>query len=471
MYSSFLNKLKDLENVKIFTELDTRISNKEIINAIASLKNNKASSFDQILNEMLKFGQTYIIDPLCKLFNNILSTGKFPVVWANGIIVPIFKSGEKCNPSNYREITIGSCIGKLFLKILNNRLDNFLTMHNIICPEQIGFSKDSRTSDHMFVLKTLIDKYTQQGSKHLYTCFVDFRKAFDTVWHIGLLYKLRNSGVSDLFYNVIKNMYENTLLSVKVNNIYLTDHFQSFVGVRQDDNLKPTLLKLIINDLPNIFDDSCSPVSLLTRKLHCLLYADDLVLLSESLQGLQNSLTKLSHYCDEWGLQIDISKTKSLVFNNTGRITSHKFYINNIPIENCRNYVYLGVNFSISGSFTEAKNNLYHKGLKVLFKVKKCFQGHSPKIKTILHIFDHTIKPILLNGSEIWGSFSAQKLLRQGDNYFAKVYRDLIAEKAHFKLCKYSIKVGEKATNSAVMGELGRYPLFLEVLLNMIKII
>jgi hypothetical protein len=63
----------------------------------------------------------------------------------------------------------------------------------------------------MFVLKTLIDKYTQQGSKHLYTCFVDFCKAFDTVWHIGLLYKLRNSGVSDIFHNVIKHMYENTL--------------------------------------------------------------------------------------------------------------------------------------------------------------------------------------------------------------------------------------------------------------------
>jgi hypothetical protein len=157
-------------------------------------------------------------------------------------------------------------------------------------------------------------------------------------------------------------MYENTLLSVKVNNIYLTDNFQSFVGVRQGVNLRPTLFKLFINDIPNIFDDSCSPVSLLTRKLHCLLYADDLVLLSESPQGLQNSLTKLSHYCDEWGLQINISKTKSLVFNNTGRTTSHKFYINNTPIENCRNYVYLGVTFSISGSFTEAKNNLYHEG-------------------------------------------------------------------------------------------------------------
>jgi hypothetical protein len=92
--SSFLNKLKDLENFKMFTELDTRISNKEIINAIPFLKNNKASSCDQILNETLKFGQTYIIDQLCKLFNNMLSTGKFPVVWAKGIIVPIFKSGE-----------------------------------------------------------------------------------------------------------------------------------------------------------------------------------------------------------------------------------------------------------------------------------------------------------------------------------------------------------------------------------------
>jgi hypothetical protein len=103
-----------------------------------------------------------------------------------------------------------------------------------------------------------------------------------------------------------------------------------------------------------------------------------------------------------------------------GRTTSHKFYINNTPIENCRNYVYLGVTFSTSGSFTEAKNNLYHKGLKALFKVKKCFQGHSPKIKTIFHIFDYTIKPILLYGSEIWGSFPAQKLLTQGIITFLK---------------------------------------------------
>jgi hypothetical protein len=70
-------------------------------------------------------------------------------------------------------------------------------------------------------------------------------------------------------------------------------------------------------------------------------------------------------------------------------------------------------------------------------------------------------EPILLYGSEIWGSFPATKLLTEGDNYFSNVCRDLIAEKGDFKLCKYSIKVGKKAPNSAVMGELGRYPLLI----------
>ena len=162
-----------------------------------------------------------------------------------------------------------------------------------------------------------------------------------------------------------------------MNNTYLTDNFQSFVGVRQEDNLSPTLFKLFLTFLIIVV----ALWAFWQKKIHCLLYADDLVLLSKSPQGLQNSLTKVSHYCDEWGLQINISKTKSLVFNNTGRTTSHNFYINNTPIENCRNYVYLGVTFSISGSFTEAKNNVYHKGLKALFKVNNVFKDTPQRLK------------------------------------------------------------------------------------------
>ena len=242
---------------------------------LKSLKNNKSCGFDTISNEMLKASQSYLLDSLHKVFNKVLITGVYPKLWAKGYIVPIFKCGSKDDPSNYRGITIGSCLGKLFGKILNTRLENFLNSRNIISAEQIGFCKGKRTSDHHFVLKTLIDKYTQQNSKKLYTCFIDLKKAFDTVDHNGLFYKLRKIGVSNIFYNVSKSMYTATELAVKIDAEHLTDNFMSDIGVRQGDNLGPTLFKIFINDLVNIFNDSCNPVYLESLKLNCLLYADD----------------------------------------------------------------------------------------------------------------------------------------------------------------------------------------------------
>ena len=130
-------------------------------------------------------------------------------------------------------------------------------------------------------------------------------------------------------------------------------------------------------------------------------------------------------------------------------------------VENVRKYSYLGVVFSNSGSFTEAKKELYQKGLKAYFKFRKCFEHHKPKIKTLLHVFDHTIKPVLLYGSEIWGTFSVEKLNKLKDSYFNKLCGDLIAERLHVKFCKYVLEVSRRSTNIAIAGELGKYPLFL----------
>ena len=79
----------------------------------------------------------------------------------------------------------------------------------------------------------------------------------------------------------------------------------------------------------------------------------------------------------------------------SGRLISTQFHINNIPLINTRNYTYLGVKFNVNGKFTDAKQELYNKGLKALFKLKKCFSGHQPKIKTLLHVFDHTVNLFL----------------------------------------------------------------------------
>ena len=143
-------------------------------------------------------------------------------------------------------------------------------------------------------MKTLIGKYTQ-NKKKLYTCFVDFRKAFDLVWHKGLLYKLRKLSVSNKFYNVIKSMYSQIKLYVRCND-NLTPFFQSDIGVQQGDSLSLILFKLFINDLPSSLGNINDRVVLGDLKFNCLLYADDLVLFSSS-QGLQKSLDSLNSYC------------------------------------------------------------------------------------------------------------------------------------------------------------------------------
>ena len=110
--------------------------------------------------------------------------------------------------------------------------------------------KGHRTTDHMFVLKTLIDKYVERNTKPLYACFVDFKSAFDTVWHQRLLYKLKAAGVGTKFYNIIQNMYSKTEVCVKIDN-YRTFHL---IKIRSN------LFNLYVNDLPSYFDASCDPV-------------------------------------------------------------------------------------------------------------------------------------------------------------------------------------------------------------------
>ena len=149
--------------------------------------------------------------------------------------------------------------------------------------------------------------------------FVDFKSAFDTVWHQGLLYKLKAAGVGTKFYNIIQNMYSKTEVCVKIDN-YRTDFFKSKLGVKQGDNLSPNLFNLYVNDLPSYFDASCDPVTINKTQIHYLMYADDVVLLSTTEKGIQSCVDKLSKFAKDWKMTINTNITKMLVFNKGGRL-------------------------------------------------------------------------------------------------------------------------------------------------------
>ena len=115
-----------------------------------------------------------------------------------------------------------------------NRLDKFLVDKNLIHETKIGFKKNSRTSDHIFVLNCLIEKYFNSGNKKLFACFVDFRKAFDKITYPGIMYKLLSNGIGGFYYKMLKSMYCNDQLCVKIND-KMTDFFTYQIGLRQGD--------------------------------------------------------------------------------------------------------------------------------------------------------------------------------------------------------------------------------------------
>uniref|UniRef100_A0A0E9WZX2 Reverse transcriptase domain-containing protein n=1 Tax=Anguilla anguilla TaxID=7936 RepID=A0A0E9WZX2_ANGAN len=129
---------------------------------------------------MLKYSNQKLQNAILKLFNLVLSVGYFPEIWNQGLITPIFKSGDKLDPNNYRGICVDSNLGKVLCSIINTRLIDFLIEHNVLSKSQIGFLPKHRTTDHIYTLHTLVEKHVNQNKSKIFACFIDFKKAFDS---------------------------------------------------------------------------------------------------------------------------------------------------------------------------------------------------------------------------------------------------------------------------------------------------
>ena len=242
-----------------------------------------------------------------KLFNLALTVGEVPNIWCKGLITPVFKNGDAFNPENYRPICVLSCLCKFFTNALNIRLSESTKRCKIIDHVQIGFSENHRTTDHIFTLKSIIFKNVSNSTRgKVYSCFVDFKKAFDTVWHEGLFQKLLEVNGKGNFLKLIQSLYKKWTCAVKINNCR-TDFFSCKKGVRQGCPISPILFNLYINDLLNDLNEYSFDSVHLSAKLQItwLAYADDIILISKSALGLQNLLNCLHKFCEKWKVKVN----------------------------------------------------------------------------------------------------------------------------------------------------------------------
>ena len=183
---------------------------------------------------MLRYSFPILKYCFVKLFNLVLKTGDVPEIWCKGLITPVHNKGDPTNLDNYRPICVLSCLYKFFTNMLNSRLVEVCNKEKLTHVSQIGFKEGHRTTDHLFSLKTLINNITigaQRGHNKLYACFIDFKKAYDSVWHDGLFSKLESLNITGNFLAIIKNMYKNSYCAVKAQTE--TNFFKCDKGVRQ----------------------------------------------------------------------------------------------------------------------------------------------------------------------------------------------------------------------------------------------
>jgi len=443
------------------TQLDEQISMIEINIAIKKLKHNKEPGLDNILNDFLKNSNIDFISAVRKLFNAILNSGLFPNTWAIGEIVPIYKRGDKNNPGNYRGITLLSCLGKLFTSILNNRLCDWAEENGIFCESQFGFRKRRSTVDCMFILHGIIE-ILMNRSKPLFCAFVDLQKAFDSTNRRVLWYKLNMNGVSGKLINIIRNMYSKIKLCVRDYSKNLTggthetpEYFTSYAGVFQGESLSPFLFSMFLNDLRSALEiGDESGVKLDTLLLTVLLFADDMVLFSESRNGLQMALDNLSNYCSQWGLTVNIDKTKCVVFRKGGKLNRlDKWNYDYKQLETASHFKYLGFDFGSSGKFAIGIQALVDQSNKALFGLKRIIHQY-PEMTAGMQIklFHALILPILSYGCEVWGFCAADQI-----------------EKMYLRFLKSVLGVRKNVPTAFVFSELNLFPLLHKRLILIFK--
>lgn len=256
-------------------------------------------------------------------------------------------------------------------------------------------------------------------------------------------------------------MYKGIKSMIKINDMS-TNFFTCNVGVRQGENLSPFLFALYINDLENFLQEkgivglqsvteSIEVELMMYLKLLILLYADDTVLMAESADDLQCALNEFSIYCTKWKLNVNVEKTKILIFSK-GPLAKRHFYYNESIIENVKEFKYLGIVFSRSGSFCKAKKHLCEQAQKAMYGVIRKIRQFNLPISCQFDLFDKVVLPVLIYGCEVWGYENLQ-----------------VVERIHLKFLKHILQLKSSTPSFMVYGETGRFPIYVNVYSRMIS--
>jgi hypothetical protein len=387
----------------------------------------------------------------------LFDRGIYPDSWTESIVLPLYKKGDVNDPGNYRGISLCNISSKVYAAVINARLQRWVELNNITGEWQAGFKKGYSTIDHMFTLLASVQKQFSSNRK-LYVAFIDFEKCFDSINRNLLWPILLKNNIKGKCFRCIRSMYYSVKARVRSGS-ELSDVITCSLGVKQGCICSPILFSLFINELAlKVISKGRHglTLSLDAFTLFIMLLADDVVLLSETVIGLQTQLNSLYDAASSLQLKVNMNKSNIIVFRKGGYLAAREqWYYNRtiMPVVNV--YKYLGIMFSTRLSFSAACRDLISRAKNALRCIqRKLYILNNNSLSVFLKLFDCCVQPIAQYGSELWALDDV-----------ANVH----VEKLHLFALKRFLGVDMRTPNDLVYGDTGRYPIVIHSKIRCIK--
>ena len=401
LYNYQINPTFDISGQKFNScgdEGDFNILPEEVEKAIDQLKKGKSPGADNIPAELIQHCGPELITVLTSICQRIWKNKEWPKSWTRSLIIPLPKKGNLRACSNYRTISLISHASKIMLRIILNRLRN--KSESLLAEEQAGFRPGRSTVQQIFNLQVLAEKYLHHQSD-LHHNFIDFKKAFDHVWHQGLWQVLRDYNFDENLVQVIEALYADSSSAVLLQN-RTGVFFNNTVGVRQGCLLSPALFNIFLERIMQEALEGHEPtVSIGGRPICNLRFADDIDLIAGNHNELQELTQRLEKAAGAFGMEVSTEKSKIMVTSKTP--TQHPaIKMNNSCLEEVKTFKYLGSTVSSDGkSLSDIKSRIA-LATAALSNLAVLWSNRRISFRVKFKLYNSLVLSVLLYGSESW---------------------------------------------------------------------
>ena len=378
------------------------ISEQTVLKCLLRLSPSKSTADVSYSNRILRECAPIITPSLAYLFNLSVASSSFPEAWKEATVIPLYKNrGSTASPTNYRPVSLLPSIGKVLDSIQSRRLLQYPVRHNLINPHQFGFLPGRSTVLQLvYIVETWV-RARDQG-KSVGTIFLDFMKAFDKVWHHGLIHKLQACGLSQTSIEWLRSYLSDRSIRVRVDSDLSSSQLVK-TGVPQGSHLGPVLFLVFINELPTV-------VNMPTE-----LYADDALIhnifhkkIDQSVveSTLQPALSAAEDWALSWRGNFGQPKTKFLFFNGANskgyNPSNHSLSIEGVKIDLVKCHKHLGITISSTLEWHTHISDVIRVGKQRAGLLRWMCRDLPQAVAVKLYL--SYVRPVLEYGSAVWHS-------------------------------------------------------------------